>query len=145
MPSSVMSRSPCSNNNGSVVASFRLTFSVDRIHAFSRHFAQDTLRLGLDSSLREQPLGVLQFGEITSVILLGKQISDHPCNAIRKRNLPGLWQACTVIINLLYVKLYSLTTLKCNMSTAASIIRFRWLCGARVKIFTVTALSKCFF
>ncbi|XP_041086183.1 transmembrane protease serine 9-like [Polyodon spathula] len=59
------------DSNGSVAASFRLIFSVDRIHAFSRLFAQDTLRLGLDSFLREQPLGVLQFGEITSAILLG--------------------------------------------------------------------------
>ncbi|KAM6962553.1 transmembrane protease serine 9 [Aplochiton taeniatus] len=59
------------NIKGEVMVTFRLEFSVSRIQEYSDNFVQDLLRTGLNPILNGTPLVVPEFGEITSIILLG--------------------------------------------------------------------------
>ncbi|XP_068447689.1 transmembrane protease serine 9 [Clinocottus analis] len=59
------------NVNGDVMATFRLGFMVSKIQQYSDNFVQDLLRIGLGSVMHGKPLEVPEFGEITSIILLG--------------------------------------------------------------------------
>lgn len=62
-----------SNINGDVLATFRVVFRVSRVHQYSDSFVQDLLRAGLSSAMHGKPLEVPQFGEISSIILLGSE------------------------------------------------------------------------
>ncbi|XP_066551717.1 transmembrane protease serine 9 [Amia ocellicauda] len=84
------------NNNGSVMATFQVTFKVERVRGLSDAVVQDVLHLGLDSMLQGRPVKVSDFGEITSIILRGAtgksflntgERADHcPANAFTCQN-----------------------------------------------------------
>lgn len=63
---------PPRNVNGDVLATFRVVFRVSRIQQYSDSFVQDLLRAGLSSAMHGKPLEVPQFGEVNSIILLGR-------------------------------------------------------------------------
>lgn len=63
----------CSNINGDVMATFRLVFRVSKVQQYSDNFVQDLLRVGLNSVLHGKSLEVPDFGEINTIILLGRK------------------------------------------------------------------------
>ncbi|MBN3315527.1 TMPS9 protease, partial [Atractosteus spatula] len=62
------------NSTGSVMATFRMTFRVERVRAFPEVLVQDILRQGLNTLLQGRPLEVSGFGEITSIVLLVSRV-----------------------------------------------------------------------
>lgn len=63
-----------SNINGDVMVTIRLVFMVAKIQQYSDSFVQDLLRAGLSSVMHGNPLEVPQFGQISTIILLGSKI-----------------------------------------------------------------------
>lgn len=62
-----------SNINGDVLATFRVVFKVSRVHQYSDSFVQDLLRAGLSSAMHGNPIEVPEFGQISAIILLGRE------------------------------------------------------------------------
>ncbi|KAJ8374608.1 hypothetical protein SKAU_G00051880 [Synaphobranchus kaupii] len=59
------------NINGNVMATFRLIFRASKAQKYSDNFIQDLLRVGLAALFHGRPLVVPDFGEISTIILLG--------------------------------------------------------------------------
>ncbi|XP_015457736.2 transmembrane protease serine 9 [Astyanax mexicanus] len=59
------------NINGDVMATFHLVFRVAKFQKYTDSFIQEHLRYGLVSLLRQKPLSIPEFGEISSIVLLG--------------------------------------------------------------------------
>ncbi|XP_023255799.1 transmembrane protease serine 9 [Seriola lalandi dorsalis] len=59
------------NINGDVMVTFRLVFVVSKVQQYSDSFVQDLLRAGLSSVMHGKPLEVPEFGQISTIILLG--------------------------------------------------------------------------
>ncbi|XP_069007183.1 transmembrane protease serine 9 [Embiotoca jacksoni] len=59
------------NINEDVMVTFRLVFRVSKIQQYSDNFVQDLLRAGLSSAMHGKPLEVPEFGQISTIVLLG--------------------------------------------------------------------------
>uniref|UniRef100_W5M9V0 Transmembrane serine protease 9 n=1 Tax=Lepisosteus oculatus TaxID=7918 RepID=W5M9V0_LEPOC len=82
------------NSTGSVMATFRMTFRVERVRAFPKVIVQDILRQGLNTLLQGRPLEVSGFGEITSIVLLGASGKSFYNIGGRKDGCPAKTFAC---------------------------------------------------
>ncbi|XP_069041976.1 transmembrane protease serine 9 [Lepisosteus oculatus] len=82
------------NSTGSVMATFRMTFRVERVRAFPEVIVQDILRQGLNTLLQGRPLEVSGFGEITSIVLLGASGKSFYNIGGRKDGCPAKTFAC---------------------------------------------------
>ncbi|XP_040897014.1 transmembrane protease serine 9 [Toxotes jaculatrix] len=59
------------NINGEVMVTFRLVLRVSKVQQYSDNFVQDLLSTGLSSLIHGKPLDVPEFGQISTIILLG--------------------------------------------------------------------------
>uniref|UniRef100_W5L8P0 Transmembrane serine protease 9 n=1 Tax=Astyanax mexicanus TaxID=7994 RepID=W5L8P0_ASTMX len=71
------------NINGDVMATFHLVFRVAKFQKYTDSFIQEHLRYGLVSLLRQKPLSIPEFGEISSIVLLATGKSFYSIEADR--------------------------------------------------------------
>lgn len=63
------------NINSNVMTTLRLVFRVSQVQGYTENFVQDFLRTGFKAMLNGKPIIVPQYGEISSIILLGMRDS----------------------------------------------------------------------
>ncbi|XP_026054335.1 transmembrane protease serine 9-like [Carassius auratus] len=59
------------NANTNVLTTLRLVFRISQVQGYTESFVQDLLRSGLKAMLNGKPIVIPQYGEITSIVLLG--------------------------------------------------------------------------
>ncbi|XP_016397880.1 transmembrane protease serine 9-like [Sinocyclocheilus rhinocerous] len=59
------------NANTNVLTTLRLVFRISQVQGYTESFVQDLLRTGLKAMLNGKPIVVPDYGEISSIILLG--------------------------------------------------------------------------
>ncbi|XP_016428440.1 transmembrane protease serine 9 [Sinocyclocheilus rhinocerous] len=59
------------NANTNVLTSLRLVFRISQVQGYTESFVQDLLRSGFKAMLNGKPIVIPDYGEITSIILLG--------------------------------------------------------------------------
>ncbi|XP_026107585.1 transmembrane protease serine 9-like [Carassius auratus] len=59
------------NANTNVLTTLRLVFRISQAQGYTESFVQDLLRSGLKAMLNGKPIVIPQYGEITSIVLLG--------------------------------------------------------------------------
>lgn len=57
------------------MTTLRLIFRVSQVQGYTENFVQDLLRTGLKVMLNGKPIIVPDYGEISSIILLGTLVS----------------------------------------------------------------------